>query len=435
MIQGPDSGRPIASSSRRREKSQPHDRRMLFHFSLYGFLKNQRYFEPFLVLAFLERGMSFALIGSLFGFRAICASMMEIPTGAVADVIGRRRAMIFSHLAYMLSFLLLGIATQTWLTFAALFFFSIGDAFRTGTHKAMIFNWLERAGRSGEKTSIYGHTRSWSKIGSAVGVLIGAALVFTMQNYSAVFWLSMIPTFFNIINFLGYPEYLDGSSDASISVRSIVETLKGSVRNSLTRAPLRRLIIESMGFEGLFSVSKDYLQPILQTAALSLPILLWANDCQRTALLVGAVYFALHLLSSAAARKSDTVRRIAGSTARGSRFLWLADLAAFAVMSAAICMRLHALTVASFLVLAVLQNLWRPILVSRVADHSQASQMATVLSIESQAKGILSAGVAPLLGLAIDHMPTDLRVLPIGLLGIAVATLAVAWPGDRTSGR
>ena len=30
---------------------------MLFRFSLYGFLKNQRYFEPFLVLVFLEKGL------------------------------------------------------------------------------------------------------------------------------------------------------------------------------------------------------------------------------------------------------------------------------------------------------------------------------------------------------------------------------------------
>ena len=30
---------------------------MLFRFSLYGFLKNQRYFEPFLVLVLLDKGV------------------------------------------------------------------------------------------------------------------------------------------------------------------------------------------------------------------------------------------------------------------------------------------------------------------------------------------------------------------------------------------
>jgi hypothetical protein len=67
---------------------------MLFRFSLYGFLKNQRYFEPFLVLALLEKGLGFFEIGLLIGFRELTVNLLEIPSGAVADVWGRRRSMI-----------------------------------------------------------------------------------------------------------------------------------------------------------------------------------------------------------------------------------------------------------------------------------------------------------------------------------------------------
>ena len=67
---------------------------MLFRFCLYGFLKNQQYFEPFLILAFRQKGLSFAMIGLLVGFREICINLMEVPSGAIADVTGRRRAMI-----------------------------------------------------------------------------------------------------------------------------------------------------------------------------------------------------------------------------------------------------------------------------------------------------------------------------------------------------
>ena len=38
---------------------------MLSRFCLYGFLKNQQYYDPFLVLAFREKGLSFAAIGLL----------------------------------------------------------------------------------------------------------------------------------------------------------------------------------------------------------------------------------------------------------------------------------------------------------------------------------------------------------------------------------
>ena len=69
---------------------------MLLRFSLYGFLKNQRYFEAFWILAFLEKDLSFFAIGTLFGFRELAANLMEIPSGAVADLWGRKRAMILS---------------------------------------------------------------------------------------------------------------------------------------------------------------------------------------------------------------------------------------------------------------------------------------------------------------------------------------------------
>jgi len=81
---------------------------MLFRFSLYGFLKNQRYYDPFLILAFREKGLSFFQIGILYGFREICTNLFEIPSGALADLYGRRRAMIFSFCAYIVSFATVG---------------------------------------------------------------------------------------------------------------------------------------------------------------------------------------------------------------------------------------------------------------------------------------------------------------------------------------
>ena len=141
---------------------------MLFRFSVYGFLKNQRYFEPFFILAFREKGLSFLEIGLLIGFREICVYLLDIPSGAVADLHGRRRGMILSFSAYIFSFSLFALAGGMPLLFCGMFLFALGEVFRTGTHKAMIFEWLRREGRESEKVRIYGFTRSWSKIGAAL---------------------------------------------------------------------------------------------------------------------------------------------------------------------------------------------------------------------------------------------------------------------------
>ena len=158
---------------------------MLGRFSLYGFLKNQRYFEPFMILLFLERGFSFTQIGILVAFREICINIFEIPSGVLADMYGRRRCMMMSFISYIISFALFGFVQIYTHFFAAMFFFAIGDAFRTGTHKAMIFTWLRLQGRLDEKTRIYGYTRSWSKLGSAFSIIIATLFVIFTESYSA----------------------------------------------------------------------------------------------------------------------------------------------------------------------------------------------------------------------------------------------------------
>ena len=72
---------------------------MIRKFSLYGFLKNQQYYDYFLILAFRQMGLSYFIIGVLIAFREIMINIMEIPTGGVSDLCGRRSSMIFSFMA------------------------------------------------------------------------------------------------------------------------------------------------------------------------------------------------------------------------------------------------------------------------------------------------------------------------------------------------
>ena len=147
---------------------------MLIRFSLYGFLKNLKFFEPVFYLILLnEKELSFTMLGLHVGFGGVCVNIMEIPSGAVADLYGRRRCMVFSFICYITSFIIFAFTKQTLFLFIAMFLFSVGEAFRTGTHKAMIFDWLRLHGRENERTKFYGITRSWSKTGSATSAVIG----------------------------------------------------------------------------------------------------------------------------------------------------------------------------------------------------------------------------------------------------------------------
>ncbi|GJM23230.1 MAG: hypothetical protein DHS20C15_31450 [Planctomycetota bacterium] len=407
---------------------------MMLRFCLYGFLKNQRYFEPFLFLAFLEKGLGFTQIGLLIAVREVTTGLLEIPSGAIADVFGRRLSMIASFVAYIAAFVLFGFADAMPLLVGGMLLYGVGEAFRSGTHKALIFAWLRRQGREHERVKVYGHTRSWSKFGSAASVLLAAPIVILSRSYEWIFFAAIPPYALNVINFLGYPKELDESNGQERSVREVLRHTLRAVSESVKKPKLRRLFAESMGFDGVFAAVKDYLQPVLEALALGLTaawvstgidgassaspgaagapssapaFFSWTDpaswsDVQRGALLVGPVYFALHMLSGVASRRSHQVSDAAGGEERASRWLWCVNIAVFAALTLGGVANWMVLMAMAFVALHVLENVWRPVLISRFDVHGSKAQGASLMSIESQARRVATMVVAPVLGWAVD---------------------------------
>ena len=401
---------------------------MLFRFSLYGFLKNQRYFEPFLILAFLEKGLTFFEIGLLIAFREFTVIALEVPSGAIADIYGRRKSMLLSFGAYLASFLIFAIAEPVVLLLPAMLLFGVGEAFRTGTHKAMVFTWLKLQGRLEERTRYYGYTRSWSKLGSAFSVVLAGVFVFTSDSYVTIFYFAMVPCLFNIVNFLGYSPELDKVSVPG-SPSAVIRHLSRAVGTTLRERPLRRLLLESMGFEGTFHAVKDYIQPVLMVAAVSattgLVELSGLTDIQRASLLVAPVYLVLYLLSATASRHAHRFVDFAGSEDRAAFLMWGAALLVFGIMSVSAYLEIVWSVVATFVMLHVLQNFWRPVLISRFDAAGDEARGATLLSVESQCRRLATTGIAPALGLGVDFVRASGpggEFWPVGMLG-AILTL------------
>ena len=246
-----------------------------YRFCLYGFFKNLRFFEAFLVLFFLDKGLSFLAIGSLYTVREITVNIFEIPSGIIADTMGRRRTMITAFLFYIGSFVAFYLAGNFWGFMIPMILFSLGEAFRSGNHKAMIYHYLSVKGWDDQKVHYYGHTRSWSQMGSALSALSGAAIVFITGGYAYIFLCARRP--YSLVRILvsTYPRFRDGDikkfhlNEVKAKFSQVFRELIAALKTARVLTFLGSLSV----YSGYYKAVKDYLQPFVAVWALAIPFL------------------------------------------------------------------------------------------------------------------------------------------------------------------
>lgn len=393
-----------------------------YKFCAYGFLKNLRFFEPFLMLFFLEKGLDFLQIGTLYAAREVCVNIIEIPSGVIADSMGRRRSMAVSFLSYIVSFVVFFFSQSYWVLFLAMLVFAGGEAFRTGTHKAMIFDYLKMHNWGHLKTHYYGHTRAWSQAGAALSALIAAFLVFWQGSYAPVFLFTIIPYVLDLFLILSYPANLDGPRHTSDkTVASEFSSVIKSLMKSLKSRELLRAIANQSLYSGYYKAFKDYLQPILKNFALALPVLLALQDDQRTALITGFVYAILYLITAYASRSSGKLSERFETLAVPLNSMLFMGILFGVVSGIAYWLGVPLLAIILYVGIYVMENLRKPMGIAYVTERMDEASLASALSVESQAETLFAVVIALMLGFF-----SNLWGLGLGLLVVSGICLILA---------
>ena len=400
-----------------------HKRSMLFRFSAYGFLKNLKFFEPFLYLFFWANGLNFFQIGVLIAIREALTLILEIPTGVIADISGRRKAMSIAFGSYISSFVIFYHFSSFTIFILAMVFFAMGETFRSGTHKAMIMQHLDQENMSDKKVEYYGLTRSASRLGSALSAVLAGIIVYFFQSYNIIFLVTIIPYSMAFVLMLTYPRELDGTPSGA-TLRNAWDHVKASYRQLIDYPYLRRMLANASIYDSFFKISKDYLSPIVETFALTMPLLLFIEvPEQRTAILVGMVYFFVYMNSFISSRKSVTLMRKVGDMARALNILYYIMALAFLMVSLFLLVDVLVLSILSFFLFFTLYNLRKPMVVGFLGDVIEPRTRATLLSGENQLRSVVGIVIAPVMGFLADTYGLSYTFLfgAVVLLFVAVA--------------
>jgi MFS family permease len=392
-------------------------------FSAYGFLKNLKLFEPFLVLFLLEKNLSFTLIGTLYAYREIMTNILEIPTGIIADACGRRRTMVQSFLAYIISFVIFYYASAYWFLMLGMTFFAFGEAFRGGTHKAMIFAYLKMKGWQDQKVDYYGHTRSWSQNGSAVSALIAAGVVFLSGRYDIIFLFSTLPYILNLFLMLSYPHELDGEIHRRGSIKESFVIICQSFKATFKGPGVLRATTNVCIYDGFYNAVKDFLQPIIRSLALALPLMISLKEKQRSAVLVGVIYFFIYLMTSYASRRSGTFVARFAILATPLNLTMITGFGLGIFCGLAYMTGYNLTSVILFTGIFVIQNLRSPISVTYISDTVPCEILATSLSVRSLVTAFYTAIMAFIIGVLADYLDLGQALIVLALSLTALSPL------------
>ena len=380
-----------------------------YKFSAYGFLKNLRFFDAFLLLFLVDKGLSYTQIGVLYALREVVINVFEVPSGLIADSYGRKNALLLSFILYIDSFLLFYFANDFWWFLLAFGLYGVADAFRSGTHKGMIMDYLKLHDWQSHKINYYGHTRSWSQKGSALSSLIAGLIVYFGGDFKLVFLYSIVPYVVNLFVVASYPNNINHANKPE--QRRIGLTSKTLI-TVLKQADVVKLINSAALHTAYLKAIKDYIQPLIVHVAVLIPLMSQQPIEKKNGLIIGVIYFFIYLGTSRASRmasvfygknkiKSSNLTLLLGfALGLLSGLFYLIDLWVFALL----------LFVGVYLV----ENLRKPILTGIISDNVPNEILTSVLSVQSLVKTVMTALIALSLGILADSF------------GIAVAFICVS---------
>lgn len=395
--------------------------RQIWKFSLYGFLKELTFFEPYLLIYLMGLGLNLFQIGLLFAVREAITYIFEVPSGVFADNYGKKKELLICFSFYIVSFVFFFIGTHIVVITVGMVFFGLGEAFRSGTHKAMIYTYLDQKSWFDYKTFVYGRTRSFSLLGGAMSSFMSIAFILNLPSARWIFALSIIPYMLDFILILTYPDSLDEKRVHEWHWKDFLTENVNQIKMIFSQKALSRVLVSSSMYDGIFKSIKDYIQPILKATILaSIGIGIFKSSFIENVqpddiiiIVLGVTYGVFYLFSSLASKNVHLLNRYLNSA---KLMTYSFDLMAILVFVLSFAVRSNAtlLILLLFFALNMMKDARRPLFVDVCGDHMVREQRATVMSVDSQLKALFVVILAPVLGFIADQFSIHTMFLGLG---------------------
>ncbi len=368
--------------------------------------------QPHLVvftLLFLNKGISLTQFFVIQSVGSITALVLELPTGILADRLGRKFSIVTSLALGLVCNPLFILSDNLWVLYSASFLGGLSGALRSGADEALFFDSLKAMKREDEYTRLNGKLRKWSGYTGLAASLGGGALGAINPSLAWWCWEALVALAFVSALFITEPKVADHARPDSV-FSHLQESLK-----TVFRSHARFFVMYAVSVWLFFGTAFWFWQPYL--TSIGVPVAWFGVLYALTGVAGGYGGSAVAWLERRLSAKSILLipPLLLGLTLAGEASCpWI--LGALFLLSQSF---------ASGIFFVSTDHM--------IHTRIESATRATVLSVKNMLSSLLFAAFSPLLGYLADALSLSYALAAMAI-GVSVVGLAcfLAYPRQAT---
>ena len=360
-------------------------------YTAYTALSSTPFMLPVLVLLWEDNGLNTYEIFILQAIFALAIVLLEVPTGAIADVIGKKISLTIGNLLNLIGLFIYGNSYSFEGFLVAELVIAMGLALLSGSSAAFLYDNLKEIGQPEHYTKLAGRADSYSLIITAISCLIGGII----GDYSLrlTLYFSLVGPFIGFCIALQFRE-VHKSEKEFLSQLSTYWSLIGEVGRFATK---HKLVLWSLAFSSTLSASCGWLLWLYQP---------YMRECNLPIAAFGVIFAGFNLYAGFMSRQAHRVVRYLGKARTitlmmGLQILFLPLLVLFKLPYSFLF----------FLGQQTNRAFINPIINQWILDHTYKDKRATMLSLTGLGEKLFFAIGAPFIGIAGTRGSLDYAIL------------------------
>ncbi|EOR24440.1 major facilitator superfamily protein [Clostridium sartagoforme AAU1] len=343
------------------------------------------------------KGMTLAQIGLLEGIFHITGFLSEIPTGALADLFGRKKIIIIGRITSLISAIIM-LFSNSFMGFAIGFILSAwGYNLNSGSEEALIYDTLKKLDREEEFLKVNGKINLIIEVSQGLAVFIGGIL--SQIDFSISYITAVVIGSISLVLSTRFIE-VDVIRKENQSI-NIINHLRQSIDIVKNNKRLLNILIFFPLIYTFSAIIYFYGQQLF-------------NDMEYSRISISIIFLFNGIFSSLGAILSSKIYKKYKSLG------WIMISISISVFTIFMGIGKGNLSIVFFLGIGFLTSILQPISSNLINSMVESNQRATIISVESMFYSIMMIILFPICGFIGDRVYLELSFIMVGIVGVLI---------------